>query len=401
MQQGQGEAHIPLSEQARVATAARGGDSDEAAELRAFYEKSWQAAPGEARAPLPRSIHHMGDDFCMYHYKIDMCTSTIPHDWTSCPFAHPGEKARRRNPLLCNYAGVPCPDSRKGRCQRGEACPYAHGVFECWLHPLRFRSQMCKDGPRCERPVCFFAHNLQELRVPNTAAAGGQGGHIPRPPTLPPAAVVTSTRSRTQRAPAGGAGHAPASFGAATRRVTSPPRYRPVMVDVATLAALGAGDAAPYDAISLVPSDLEALAQLSLSPQKRPAGHVAGAAGASAAWRPQDGAVPPGLTDADIEALLAAIPAGQLPGAMQDMPALLAALSAGQQHHHQAALHEQHDGAEDGEWAAAQRAEPGAPEQDAGAPSGEAARTQDAVAAADGPSRPAAAGTQPDDSGAQ
>lgn len=87
-----------------------------------------------------------------------MCPYTKVHDWTKCPFTHPGEKARRRDPRAVPYNGVACPDFRKGLCKRGDACPYAHGVFECWLHPTRYRVQMCKDGPNCTRKVCFFAH---------------------------------------------------------------------------------------------------------------------------------------------------------------------------------------------------------------------------------------------------
>lgn len=87
------------------------------------------------------------------------------HDWTECPFAHPGEKARRRDPRRFHYSGTACPDFRKGSCRRGEACEYAHGVFECWLHPGRYRTQPCKDGRNCRRRVCFFAHTASQLRV--------------------------------------------------------------------------------------------------------------------------------------------------------------------------------------------------------------------------------------------
>ena len=41
----------------------------------------------------------------------------------------------------------------------------AHGVFECWLHPARYRTQPCKDGTGCRRRVCFFAHTPGQLRV--------------------------------------------------------------------------------------------------------------------------------------------------------------------------------------------------------------------------------------------
>lgn len=51
------------------------------------------------------------------------------------------------------------------KCPRGDACPYAHNVFEYWLHPSRYRTQMCKDGAGCTRRICFFAHAPQELRT--------------------------------------------------------------------------------------------------------------------------------------------------------------------------------------------------------------------------------------------
>lgn len=104
------------------------------------------------------------DEFRMYGFKVAKCEKPEAHDWTECPFAHPGEKARRRDPRLFSYSGNACPDFRKGSCKRGDACPYAHGVFECWLHPIRYRTQLCKDAPTCQRRVCFFAHSLDELR---------------------------------------------------------------------------------------------------------------------------------------------------------------------------------------------------------------------------------------------
>ena len=30
-------------------------------------------------------------------------------------------------------------------CVRGDNCPYAHNVFEYWLHPTRYRTQLCND----------------------------------------------------------------------------------------------------------------------------------------------------------------------------------------------------------------------------------------------------------------
>lgn len=105
------------------------------------------------------------DEFRMYEFKVRRCARGRSHDWTECPFAHPGEKARRRDPRLYNYSGIACPDFRKGGCKRGDSCEFAHGVFECWLHPTRYRTQPCKDGARCPRRVCFFAHSPDQLRL--------------------------------------------------------------------------------------------------------------------------------------------------------------------------------------------------------------------------------------------
>lgn len=105
------------------------------------------------------------DHFRMYDFKVRRCARVRSHDWTECPYAHPGEKARRRDPLKYHYSGTACPEFRKGNCRKGDTCEFAHGVFECWLHPARYRTQPCKDGPSCGRKVCFFAHSPQQLRV--------------------------------------------------------------------------------------------------------------------------------------------------------------------------------------------------------------------------------------------
>jgi hypothetical protein len=68
-------------------------------------------------------------------------------------------------------------------CVRGDACPYAHNVFEYWLHPTRYRTQLCNDGEKCARKICFFAHSLEELRTPATK------------PFVPPEALAAATTS--------------------------------------------------------------------------------------------------------------------------------------------------------------------------------------------------------------
>lgn len=101
------------------------------------------------------------------HPQIVPCSKRFVHDWTECPFAHPQEKARRRDPRHYDYTGIACPSMKKeGMCAFSDHCPYAHNVFEYWLHPTRYRTQLCNDGANCRRKICFFAHSLDELRVP-------------------------------------------------------------------------------------------------------------------------------------------------------------------------------------------------------------------------------------------
>ncbi|XP_043718017.1 zinc finger CCCH domain-containing protein 54 [Telopea speciosissima] len=109
------------------------------------------------------SVNH-SDEFRMYVFKIKKCPKTKSHDWTSCPFAHRGEKARRRDPTKFNYAAIACPKFRTGECSKGESCEFAHGIFEFWLHPTKYRTRACNAGEYCQRKVCFFAHTPEQLR---------------------------------------------------------------------------------------------------------------------------------------------------------------------------------------------------------------------------------------------
>ncbi|KAJ7568702.1 hypothetical protein O6H91_01G044600 [Diphasiastrum complanatum] len=113
---------------------------------------------------------YASDEFRMFEFKVRRCMRGRSHDWTECPFAHPGEKASRRDPCRFRYSGAACPDFKKGNCKKGEACEFSHGVFETWLHPARYRTQPCKDGRNCTRKTCFFAHNIDELRLLPAAA---------------------------------------------------------------------------------------------------------------------------------------------------------------------------------------------------------------------------------------
>lgn len=120
--------------------------------------------PVDPSLPDIKNSIYATDEFRMFSFKVRPCSRAYSHDWTECPFVHPGENARRRDPRKYHYSCVPCPDFRKGACRRGDMCEYAHGVFECWLHPAQYRTRLCKDGTSCNRRVCFFAHTQEELR---------------------------------------------------------------------------------------------------------------------------------------------------------------------------------------------------------------------------------------------
>ncbi|KAL6657394.1 hypothetical protein ACP70R_005174 [Stipagrostis hirtigluma subsp. patula] len=146
---------------------------------------------------------YMSDAFWVYVYKVQRCPQPSSHDWTTCPYAHKGERARRRDPRRFPYLAVACPDFRASQqqqqllgggggggaapaCVRGLRCRYAHGVFELWLHPSRFRTRMCEGGVRCPRRICFFAHCPSERRGENDVVP--PVGLPPPPPHIPRAA---------------------------------------------------------------------------------------------------------------------------------------------------------------------------------------------------------------------
>ncbi|XP_042520690.1 zinc finger CCCH domain-containing protein 2 [Macadamia integrifolia] len=144
---------------------------------------------------------HLSDDFRMYEFKVRRCMRSRSHDWTDCPFAHPGEKARRRDPRRFHYSGNVCTDFRRGGCSRGDACEFAHGVFECWLHPARYRTQACKDGKNCKRKVCFFAHTPRQLRVLPLHSQTTQNQISSSASNSPSSASVTSPVTMSRKYP--------------------------------------------------------------------------------------------------------------------------------------------------------------------------------------------------------
>ncbi|MCL7036168.1 hypothetical protein MKW94_028046 [Papaver nudicaule] len=109
-------------------------------------------------------VVYNNDEFRMFIFKIKKCPKTRSHDWTECPYAHRNEKARRRDPRKFRYSGIACSEFRSGECKNGELCEFAHGIFEFWLHPSRYRTRLCNAGMFCRRKVCFFAHSVEQLR---------------------------------------------------------------------------------------------------------------------------------------------------------------------------------------------------------------------------------------------
>jgi hypothetical protein len=140
------------------------------ADLKFTQKKEYPVDPS---LPDIKNSIYASDEFRMFSFKVRPCSRAYSHDWTECPFVHPGENARRRDPRKFHYSCVPCPEFRKGDCRRGDMCEYAHGVFESWLHPALYRTRLCKDGTSCNRRVCFFAHVAEELRPlhPSTGSA--------------------------------------------------------------------------------------------------------------------------------------------------------------------------------------------------------------------------------------
>ncbi|CAN6469857.1 unnamed protein product [Victoria cruziana] len=155
-----------------------GKSSPVARTLKSGVEK--KEYPVDLSMPDIKNGVYSTDEFRMYTFKVKPCSRAYSHDWTECPFAHPGENARRRDPRRYHYSCVPCPDFRKGACRRGDACEYAHGVFECWLHPAQYRTRLCKDETNCTRRVCFFAHKPEELR----SVYSSTGSALPSPRSM-------------------------------------------------------------------------------------------------------------------------------------------------------------------------------------------------------------------------
>lgn len=83
----------------------------------------------------------------------------------------------RRNPFTVSYRSLLCPNTRfwtnesqkmkvKTWCRRGRKCLFSHTKEEQMYHPMIYKTQICRDYPKCQKPYCPFAHGLAELREP-------------------------------------------------------------------------------------------------------------------------------------------------------------------------------------------------------------------------------------------
>ncbi|GBF88752.1 hypothetical protein Rsub_01653 [Raphidocelis subcapitata] len=145
---------------------------------------------GPANGAGPGQRAEMPEDWLQFSYKVTPCNKPFAHDWSSCPCSHAGERAARRDPRAVPYRSIACPYAkRRIPCPDGDQCLNAHNLYEYWLHPDRFKTEICQHGQCCTRPVCFFAHTAEEIRA--------------LPPGLPPAELCWGTgasqRSAAQR----------------------------------------------------------------------------------------------------------------------------------------------------------------------------------------------------------
>lgn len=250
--------------------------------------------PVDPSLPDIKNSIYTTDEFRMYAFKIRPCSRAYSHDWTECPFVHPGENARRRDPRRYHYSCVPCPEFRKGACRRGDTCEYAHGVFECWLHPAQYRTRLCKDGTACNRRVCFFAHTAEELRplyvstgsaVPSPRSSAYMDMSLMSPPLAPgsplmmppysPSHSVQSTMQGTP--PMSPSSSAPSSLSGTWAHTTIPTLHLPgASLQASRLrAALIARNASVNDSVTSpefdnqLMSDFQSLSTQSLSTQAR------------------------------------------------------------------------------------------------------------------------------------
>ena len=75
-----------------------------------------------------------------------------PHAWASCPFAHPGKKARRRSLDRVAYSADMCPAVRRGDpCPSGDDCTYVSVGARAAAAHARTMHRVCPVSLRARR----------------------------------------------------------------------------------------------------------------------------------------------------------------------------------------------------------------------------------------------------------
>lgn len=160
-------------------------------------------SPSSAQQQWPsadqRNMGPFANEFMIRTFKISLCPKNYRHNWFACPYAHPREKAQRRDPQEYAYSWKPCPVFEvSGSCPDGNACLLSHGPFERWLHPDAYRTMPCRSGRACQRPICFFAHGPEELRHVSAEQATAIAAELGIQP--PPQHAIMEERARAIRA---------------------------------------------------------------------------------------------------------------------------------------------------------------------------------------------------------
>lgn len=101
----------------------------------------------EAAAHFPEQ--YRTDNFMMFGFKVAMCNRQGRHPWADCPFAHPTENARRRDPRLYSYNCVECPAYR---CALALARTRSGAAPVPSTSPLPLGRDLCRAASRLRLP---------------------------------------------------------------------------------------------------------------------------------------------------------------------------------------------------------------------------------------------------------
>ncbi|WIA40058.1 hypothetical protein OEZ86_013476 [Tetradesmus obliquus] len=165
------------------ASAAGGPEQQEQAQQHLQQQQQQQQQQAQQiTTPIPGARNYgYPDDFMMYAFKVEACNRTDKHPRGSCPYAHPGDVARRRHPS--RYQALLCPEVRSKKvCPRMDECQCSHSAFEFWLHPDRYRTSMCYvpvqmqaavDGSMVAQPAMQYAQASGRYYAPAAVERGG------------------------------------------------------------------------------------------------------------------------------------------------------------------------------------------------------------------------------------